>query len=305
MQASASPGGQRATFPVRMLRTVAVSPDGKRVAYQALGYIYLRDLPERHAEAPDDADRATSSSTRPGRATRKSLVYATWNDEKLGSDPRGLGSRRRLAHRDGQARPLPRPRLLARRRQDRLHEGDRRIPALRRAGPPSPASTSSPPRAESPSLVVEDAFAPRFGKASDRVFFVKTEGGGDQIAPEKRVFASVELDGSDVHEYYLSELAQEFAISPDGKWLAFREGFQAYVTPFIETGRRVDIGPKSKAVPVTRVSKDAGEYLALLRRLDAALLVLRPPALRARPQGGLRLHAGRAREAARASGRRA
>ncbi len=113
-----------------------------------------------------------------------------------------------------------------------------------------------------PALVVEDAFGPRFGKASDRVFFVKTEGGGDQIAPEKRVFASVELDGSDVHEYYLSELAQEFAISPDGKWLAFREGFNAYVAPFIATGRRVDIGPKSKAAPLTRVSKDAGENLA-------------------------------------------
>jgi len=45
------------------------------------------------------------------------------------------------------------------------------------------------------------------------------------------------------------------------KWLAFREGFNAYVTPFVETGRRIDIGPKSKAVPVTRVSKDAGENL--------------------------------------------
>jgi hypothetical protein len=59
----------------------------------------------------------------------------------------------------------------------------------------------------------------------------------------------------------LPELATEFEISPDGKWLAFREGFNAYVTPFVETGRRVDIGPKSKAVPVTRVSKEAGEYL--------------------------------------------
>src|SRR6185503_15216192 len=58
------------------------------------------------------------------------------------------------------------------------------------------------------------------------------------------------------------ELAQEFAISPDGKWLAFREGFNAYLTPFIATGRRVDIGPKSKAAPLTRVSKDAGENLA-------------------------------------------
>ena len=70
------------------------------------------------------------------------------------------------------------------------------------------------------------ASRPRFGKASDRVFFVKTEGGGDQIAPEKRILASIKLDGSDVHEYYLSELAQEFEVSPDGKWLAFPRGLQ-------------------------------------------------------------------------------
>ena len=57
-------------------------------------------------------------------------------------------------------------------------------------------------------------------------------------------------------------------------------------------------------MPLTRVSKDAGEYLALLGRLDAALLVLGPAALPARPQGGLRVPAGRAREAARAAGRR-
>ena len=59
----------------------------------------------------------------------------------------------------------------------------------------------------------------------------------------------------------MSEVAQEFQVSPDGKWLAFRERFNAYITPFVETGRRVDIGPKSKAVPVTRVSKDTGEFL--------------------------------------------
>ena len=91
---------------------------------------------------------------------------------------------------------------------------------------------------------------------------MKNEGGGDQIAPAKRVLASIKLDGSEEHESYMSELAQEFTISPDGRWLAFRERFNAYITPFVETGRRVDIGPKTKAFPVTRVSKDAGESLA-------------------------------------------
>ena len=228
--------GVRGQFPVRMLRWVAVSPDGKRVAYQALGYVYVRDLPNGTPQAPDDADRPlralpvlvarrrSPSSTRPG-TTRRSARSA--------SPPSPAG---RLPRRHGQARPLPRARLLARRLEDRLHARGPAATCARPPGPPIPASTRSRRPAESPTLVVEDGFAPRFGKASDRVFFVKTEGGGDQIAPEKRILASIELDGSDVREHYLSELAQEFEISPDGKWLAFREGFNAYVTPFVETG---------------------------------------------------------------------
>ena len=280
MQASASPA-VKGTFPVRMLRTVAVSPDGKRVAYQALGHIYVRDLPngtpKRLTTQTDHFEYFPSWSR-----DSKSLVYTTWNDEKLGSIRVASvpgGASRVVTDKPGHyLEPVFSPdgaRIV-------YTKDDRRFPALARAGPPIPASTVVAAAGGKPTLVVEDAFAPRFGKASDRVFFVKTEGGGDQIAPEKRVFASVELDGSDVHEYYLSELAQEFAISPDGKWLAFREGFNAYVAPFIATGRRVDIGPKSKAAPLTRVSKDAGENLALLGRLHEALLVLRSAALRAR-----------------------
>jgi imidazolonepropionase-like amidohydrolase len=101
---------------------------------------------------------------------------------------------------------------------------------------------------------------PQFGAGSDRVYFVRFEGGDDKEEP-KRVFASVALDGADPHEHLGSADATEFRISPDEKWVAFRERFNAYIAPFVRTGGKVDIGPKSKAIPVARVSKDAGKYL--------------------------------------------
>ena len=285
-----------------MLRWVGVSPDGKRVAYTALGYVYVKDLPNgtphRLTKQTDHWEFFPSWSR-----DSQSIVYATWNDESLGSIRVASVAVRRFARRDGQARPLRGPRLLARRLEDRLSKGHRRLPALARvvvrARPLLGLRGGIRQQVHSHHA---DRRLPAFGKDSDRVFFVKTEGGGDQIAPAKRVLASIKLDGSDEHEHYLSELAQEFAVSPDGRWLAFRERFNAYVTPFVETGRRVDIGPKSKAVPVTRVSKDAGENLALLRRLLPALLVVRAGALPARPEGSVRVPAGRAREAAGAAG---
>jgi imidazolonepropionase-like amidohydrolase len=39
------------------------------------------------------------------------------------------------------------------------------------------------------------------------------------------------------------------------------ERFNAYVAPFVATGKTIDIGPKTGAIPVTRVTRDAGEYL--------------------------------------------
>ena len=264
MQASASPQivgtASAPTFPVRMLRWVCVSPDGKRVAYQALGYIYVKDLPSgaprRLTKQTDHYEYFPSWSR-----DSKSIVYSTWNDDTYGSVRIAAvpsGASRVVTEKPGHyLAPVFSP------------DGAKVVYRKDAGGYLLASAWSSDPGlywvaaagGGKPTLITEDGVSPRFGKASDRVFFVKTEGGDDQVAPEKRILASIKLDGSDPHEYYLSELATEFEISPNGQWLAFREGFNAYVTPFVETGRRVDIGPKSKAIPVTRVSKEAGEFL--------------------------------------------
>jgi imidazolonepropionase-like amidohydrolase/Tol biopolymer transport system component len=262
MAASASPNivgtAKAPTFPVRMLRWVSVSPDGKRVAYSALGSIYVRDLPngtpKRLTKQTDAYEYFPSWSH-----DSKSLVYATWNDETLGSIrvatvPAGVS--KTITDKPGHYyEPVfsPDGTRIVYRKSDGGY-------LVSTAWSADPGLYQVPSSGGKSTLITEEGSLPRFGKASDRVFFVKTDG-GDLVAPEKRILASIKLDGSEPHEYYISDLATEFAISPDGKWLGFREGFNAYVTPFIETGRRVEIGPASKAVPLTRVSKEAGENL--------------------------------------------
>ena len=304
MTASASPNivgtASAPTFPVRMLRWVSVAPDGKRVAYSALGYIYVRDLPngapKRLTKQADHYEYFPSWSR-----DSKSLVYATWNDDTLGSIrvatvPAGVS--KVITDKPGHYyEPVfsPDGSRIVYRKSDGGY-------LVSTAWAADPGLYQVPSGGGKSTLITEDGALPRFGKANDRVFFVKTEGGEDQATPAKRILASIKLDGSEPHEYYLSDLATEFAISPDGKWLGFREGFNAYVTPFVETGRRVDIGPKSKAVPLTRVSKEAGEFLHFSGDSSRLYWAYGPELYQRDLKEAFAYPAGRAREAAAAGG---
>ncbi len=71
-----------------------------------------------------------------------------------------------------------------------------------------------------------------------------------------------------------SEAATEFAVSPDGRWVAFRERFNAYVAPFVPTGKPIEIGPKmSRRCRSRGCRSDAGEYLHWSGDSQAAPLV--------------------------------
>ena len=249
-------------FPVRMLRWVTVSPKGDQVAYQALGRIYVRGLPDgtprRLTKQGDHFEMYPSFSRDGGR-----IVYSTWDDEKAGTvrvAPASGGEGRVVTREPGLYRePVFSP------------DGGKVVYRKSSGGdlltPDWATETGiywSPAGGGSPSLVSRDGFAPQFGTGSDRVYFTKleeTEGSREQREEEKRVLVSAALDGAEPREHYVSENATEFAISPDEKWLAFRERYNAFVTPFVRTGKRIEIGPKAKSLPVARVSKDAGEYV--------------------------------------------
>jgi imidazolonepropionase-like amidohydrolase/Tol biopolymer transport system component len=49
--------------------------------------------------------------------------------------------------------------------------------------------------------------------------------------------------------------------SPDGKFVAFTEGFNAWVAPMPQSGAAIDLSKDMTAIPVAQVSKDVGSYL--------------------------------------------
>jgi len=243
-------------FDVKALRDVAVSPDGKSVVYQALGHLYFRTLPEgqpRRLTKTDDRFEQDPAFARDG----KQIVFTTWDDQALGSvrviAAKG-GKERVLSDRPGhyvEPQFSPDGKTVVYRR---IGGGWTRTPTWSQEQGIYVAS-ANPGKGDRPKLVTRDGEEPHFGGESDRVYYT-AQGEEDKIQLE-----SVALDGSDHRKLIKTDGAMRFRVSPDGRWLAWVEGFHALVSPMPQVGRTVELGPKAENLPVTRVSRDAGEQV--------------------------------------------
>lgn len=243
-------------FEVKALRDVRVSPRGDMVAYQALGHVWVRPLPDGQPRrlTNDDAHfEFMPAFSRDGA----SIAYVAWSDIELASvrvksiadgttstithepghyfDPAFTPDGKTLVYQKGSGGYLVSP----------LWSRDPGIYKVALAG-------------GEPVLVTKNGANPQFGSDGERVFLYSEE---QDKETDRHMLWSIGLDGRDERKHLSSENATQFAISPDGQWVAFQERFNAYVAPFVATGREVAIGPKSKAVPVARASRDAGENL--------------------------------------------
>lgn len=243
------------TFHTRMLRWVQVSPAGDRVLYQALGRIWVRDLPHgtpRRLTKQDQHFEHDPSWSRDG----KWIVYATWDDEQLGTvrvAPARGGAGRVVTPRPGHYRePVFSPdgtRIVYRAGGD----GYLRSPRWSRdPGIYVVAAAGGDPR-----RISKKGTNPHFGAANDRVYLMDVAGSDE----DDRTLFSIRTDGSEERRHLHGVYFTEVRVSPDEKWVAFTEKWNAWIAPFVPAGLPVDIGPGAKALPTRRVSRDAGENL--------------------------------------------
>lgn len=243
----------------RMVRQARVSPDGKQVVFQALGHLYIKALPSgvprRLTRQTTDFEYFPSWS-----ADGKRIVYVSWNDE-------ALGRIREVSAQGGEGTPLlntpghylepvlsPDGKTLVYRKATGGYLVSPRYserPGIY-ALSLSSGSKSVP---ASPVRVTPEGYSPHFASRSDRIYLMKEgEKGSTRLV-------GIDLDGSDERTYLTTEKATELRVSPDERWVAWREHFNAYLAPLIKTGQPVELGPRTTAVPIRRVSLDSGEYL--------------------------------------------
>ena len=243
-------------FDVKMLRWVQTSPDGKQVAFQALGYIYVRDLPEgtpRRLTGQNDHFEFYPSFSPDG----KYIAYSTWNDEKLGTiriastDPNDAESWKVTSEPGHYSGPIFSPdgetvvfeKGGGGRLTTPLWSRDR---GIYRVGTRGGDST----------LVTKDGSKPQFSSDNQRIYLEKLEYAKDA---DNRSLWSIGLDGKDERKHFSSSWATDYQVSPDGKWVAFIERHNVYVAPIAQTGGSIQLGPQATGIPVKKVSEEAGD----------------------------------------------
>ena len=245
-------------FPVKMLRDVRVSPDGKTVIYSALGKLYSRALPSGEPKRLTDSDALEfyPAFSRDGQW----IVYVTWTDADMGRvrvmKPDGSGGRAVVTKPGHYVEPSFSP------------DGQKIV--YRHAGGdqsrgPFFAEESGiyvVPTAGGESLLArEGGGEAEFDHTGSRLYFRDFRNEAYALVSIGVPSAASPLPGRDEIVHMRSPNATEYAISPDGEWIAFEERFKTFVAPFPRTGRPIEIGPTTSAYPVQRISRDAGFFL--------------------------------------------
>lgn len=240
------------TFESKMIRQAVTSPDGKTLVFHAVGHLWKKTLPngkpQRLTSANEHFEYEPSFSP-----DGRSVVYTTWNDAEL--------STIRTVQLDGRnektltTRPgyysTPRYSPDGSRIVFQRGSGGGRIGTVHGLDTGLYWMTAT---GGEPSLIRKSGSDPRFDSTGERIYFMT--GGG-----LNKSYRSVKLDGGDEQTHFDMKYANAAVPSPDGKWVAFTELFNAYIAPFPRTGDAVDLNKDTKAIPVQQVTRDAGTDL--------------------------------------------
>jgi imidazolonepropionase-like amidohydrolase/Tol biopolymer transport system component len=240
-------------FQTRMPRWAAVSPDGRQVVFETLGKLWVKPMAGGQARRLVKGDESELEIWPSWSHDGRSLVFVGWTDA-------GLGHIRTVAAAGGAARDVTaQPGHYARPR----FSPDGKTIVFEKGGG---GFLTSPRWSEDQGVfriaaaggamtrVSRDGAEPQFGASNDRVFMIASAAG-------KRQLISTDLNGEAKHVHSTGELVNDYQVSPDGLYVAFRQNYEAFVMPLMPGTQDVAADEKGGPLPVTRVSAEGGDFI--------------------------------------------
>lgn len=232
-------------FTVNVIRNAVTSPDGKWLLFNAVGYLWKKELPNG---IPQRISNGKDFEYEPSFSDDgKSIVYVTWNDASAGA----------LYKVSTQAGAAPQKISIQKAiyRNPSFSSDGKQIVFQKEGGSNvmGPGYTAKPgiymmsANGDAETFITSRGASPEFNAKGDRIYY---QGGS--------TFSSCKLDGSDDKQHLKSTYGSQFTISPDEKWVAFIDLHKAFIAAFPQTGKTIDVGSGTTDFPVKQVAKDAG-----------------------------------------------
>ena len=238
-------------FNAKMIRQLTTSPDGKMVVFNAAGFLYKKELPNGTPERlTNGMDFEFEPSFSPDG---KYVVYTTWSDEFKGSVKRADVRSGRFSTLTDEKGFYYSPSYSSKGDRIVFRKGRGNDVLGQTYGKGGGIYVMSA-NGGSKTLVTDNGIKPKFNADDSRIFFQSSENG-------KKAYKSVNVNGGGEVTHYTSGYATQFEPSPDGRWMAFTEFFNVYITPMMLTGSAQDLSSGNKSIPLTRLTKDAGSYI--------------------------------------------
>ncbi len=255
---------------LKLLRWTHQSPDGRTLYFNAAGRNYRYDLETgRGAPIADGPNMEYSPAISPDGGW---LAYSTWSDSEGGhiyKAPLDGGSPVRLTETSGHYEHLawaPDGSKLTFLRytggalrgeatlEESLQVEIHWLDATRQGE--THFVTPLQPRGTRRQTV-----RPVFNPESDRIYYGETIN-RQGFVPQDNHLTSIRLDGTDRRRHLEFKLADDVIPSPDGRWVAFTEQFEVYLTPLPQAGgEAVPVRLEGGQIPVYKLSDEGGYFV--------------------------------------------